>query len=305
MNQEFKLKYLKAKENYLCLKNQQGSSNPPMLALQDRETRDKRVFRQEFEKNIRQKERRAVLEAQQLYQARERMKKEEKEREKLLLQYKQDLEQTPLLKLNYDTISEILKNLEAIDILNFYFSFDITNKEYKVLIQKYILEFIENYFKLPHININALDEYLRMVYSFYNGNKNYLNKLKHRYYNNEIRLEEFYSIVTQEEALLGDVLEIDILNYFNNPKDEFLRDNLLRNELIDVLYDEILKIINDLKEFISFKEMDDYEDYHERLHFESLGYGMRTEEEIRRERGDPRGRRGLPRRRSFDDDYDL
>ena len=26
-----------------------------------------------------------------------------------------------------------------------------------------------NYFKLPHININALDEYLRMVYSFYNG----------------------------------------------------------------------------------------------------------------------------------------
>jgi hypothetical protein len=319
MSQKSKLKYLKAKEKYLSLKNQIGNGEKPILALQSKEIRDKRVARQTFERNrkqnMKQKERKAILKEQQLYQARERMKKEEKEREQFLLQYKQDLEQTPILKLNYDTIENILKNLTAVDILNFYFSFDITKKDYKVLIQKYVLDFIKNYFKLPNININALDEYLRMVYSFYNGNKNYLNELESNYYDNRIRLNELKDIVQNQEYFSKRNFKNIIFNYFNHPEDQLLRDKLLRNELINTLYDEIKKIINDLKDIILdeeraeeealvsfYEEMADYEDYHERSHFNSRGYGWFTEEEIRRERGPRRG--GPRRRRSSSDDFD-
>ena len=75
----------------------------------------------------------------------------------------------------------------------------------------------------------------------------------------------------------------EIFNYFNNPEDQFLVDELSNNQLVDVVISEILEIINNLKELIEqaeYEEQVEYEDYHETAHFACQGYGWRTKAEI-------------------------
>ena len=132
---DYKTKYIKYKKKYNILKN--GGSNNKLLALQSSEIRDKRIEREESEKVIKSQERRAILNAQEVYQ----------EKEKKLQQI-------------WHNLPGEIKNLiikKAITNCNDLFKYRHINKELKNSID-YNIEEIYNYFRINNEGLEDLTE---------------------------------------------------------------------------------------------------------------------------------------------------
>ena len=137
---DYKSKYKKYKSKYINLKNYKGGAKQ-LLALQSTEIREQRLSRENANKN---RERRAILEAQEIYQLQEREKKYQEIRDNL------PNELVDLISRHNITECEKLFNMRII------------NKKVKNYIDNNIKD-IYNYFRFSHPYLLNLDEEFRRI----------------------------------------------------------------------------------------------------------------------------------------------
>ena len=139
-NDAYKLKYLKYKARYNNLKKISGG----MMALQSSEIREQRLSRENASKN---RERRAILEAQEIYQLQERERKKE-------INLRKEIENRMNEMLDFidkelERLENILKQIENI------IKKCLKLKNYDIKIHKLLLK---NKFDMEKINDKAEEE---------------------------------------------------------------------------------------------------------------------------------------------------